>query len=56
VLECDDIILSGGMRKDDELVASYFDCAPQVVVCGDCKEPGALTNVNFTAYAAACSI
>ena len=56
VLECDDIILSGGVRKDDDLVASYFGCAPEVVTCGDCKQPGALTEVNFTAYAAACRL
>ena len=52
-LACDSIVLSGGVRKRDDLVMAYYGCAPEVVTAGDCLKPGALPDVNLSAYAAA---
>lgn len=54
VIECDSIVLSGGVRSEDEKVMAFWNCVPEVVTAGDCRSPGALDTVNFTAYSAAC--
>ncbi|MGI5971555.1 MAG: FAD-dependent oxidoreductase, partial [Oscillospiraceae bacterium] len=56
VLECDSIVLCGGVRARDDLVMAFWNCAPEVVAAGDCLKPGALNDVNFSAYSAACRL
>ena len=52
-LECDDIILSGGVRPLDTEALAFAGCARQVLTVGDCVKPGGVFNCNRTALAAA---
>ena len=56
IIECDSIVLSGGVRARSEEIIRFHGCAPELTAAGDCVKPGALPDVNFTAYAAASKI
>ena len=55
-ISCDSIVVSGGVRRRPDLIARYYGCAPEVLTAGDCRKPGALTDVNFSAWSAASRI
>jgi hypothetical protein len=52
-LDCDSIVVSGGVHSRTEDALRYSSCAPQFFLIGDCNHVGNLHNCNRSALAAA---
>ena len=50
-VECDDIVVSGGLEPNRDLAISFHGIAPEFYMIGDCKESGNMRNAIFDAYA-----
>lgn len=55
-IECDDVVVSGGMDPSIELAASFHGCAPEYYAIGDCRQSGNMRDAIFDAYAACMQI
>jgi NADPH-dependent 2,4-dienoyl-CoA reductase/sulfur reductase-like enzyme len=55
-VECDSIVLSGGVQPLDDEAMAYAQCATQVFTIGDCQKAGGVFNCNRTALSAATKI
>lgn len=53
VLECDDVVLAGGMRPLYDEALEFYGTAGRFFMIGDCKEVGSVQTSIRTAYAAA---
>ena len=53
MVECDSILVSGGVEPNRDLAISFHGIAPEFYMIGDCKEAGNLRHAIFDAYAAA---
>ena len=50
-IECDDVVVSGGMTPNLDLAASFFGSAPEFYAIGDCRETGNMRTAIYDAYA-----
>lgn len=55
-LECDSVVVCGGVAGETDAGLQFADCAPQFFLIGDCNEPGRVYQCTRAAYAAASQI
>ena len=55
-IECDDVVLSGGMSPCSEQAAAFASCAPEFYMIGDCRQNGTMRNAIRDAFGAAMQI
>ena len=51
MVECDSILVSGGVSPNRDLAIEFHGIAPEFYMIGDCKEAGNLRSAIFDAYA-----
>lgn len=56
VIECEDIVLSGGVQANTDNALLFADLAEEYYVIGDCRKPSNVHNANRTAFAVASRI
>jgi hypothetical protein len=56
VVECDDVVVLGGMRPHQQEAMELSSTAPEVWRIGDCRQVGNLHTCSRSAYAAAAQI
>lgn len=57
-LPCDSVVISGGMNPRYEQALSYYNCAPEFYIAGDCagNGDGSIQKALRSAYGVACQI
>lgn len=55
-IETDSIVIAGGMNPCNDLAMSFYDCAPEFYMMGDCTKIGNVQKVVRSAYALASQI
>ena len=55
-IECDDVVLSGGMSPCSEQASAFASCAPEFYMIGDCRQNGTMRNAIRDAFGAAMQI
>ncbi len=55
-IDCDSVVVCGGVAPEQEAGLSYSGCARQFFLVGDCNEPGRVYQCIRAAYAAASQI
>jgi thioredoxin reductase len=56
VLECDDVVVTGGFQPNTDLAISFANCAREFYMLGDCRQPGTMRHAIRDAYAIAMRI
>ncbi len=56
VLECDDVVVSGGMEPNRDSAIAFHGCAPEFYTIGDCHAAGNMRNAIYDAYSVAMRI
>ncbi len=51
VVECDDVVVSGGMEPSRDAAIAFHGTAPEFYTIGDCQNAGNLRNAIYDAYA-----
>lgn len=55
-VECDDVVVTGGFKPNNELAISFANCANEFYMLGDCRQPGTMRHAIRDAYAIAMQI
>jgi 2,4-dienoyl-CoA reductase-like NADH-dependent reductase (Old Yellow Enzyme family)/thioredoxin reductase len=50
IIPADSVILAVGMRSNEDVFRSLYDCAPEVIPVGDCVRPGTIRQASRTGY------
>jgi 2,4-dienoyl-CoA reductase-like NADH-dependent reductase (Old Yellow Enzyme family)/thioredoxin reductase len=50
IIPADSVILAVGMRSNDDVFQTLYNCAPEVIAVGDCLKPGTIRQASRTGY------
>ena len=56
VIECDDVVVTGGFMPNTDLAISFANAAPEFYMIGDCRQAGTMRHAIRDAYAVAMQI
>ena len=56
IIECDDVVVNGGMVPNSDVAISFAGSAPEYFTIGDCRQPGTMRHAIRDAYAVAMQI
>ncbi|MBQ9268268.1 MAG: FAD-dependent oxidoreductase [Oscillospiraceae bacterium] len=56
VLECDDVVVTGGFAPNAAAAIAFAQAAPEFYMIGDCRQPGTMRHAIRDAYAVAMQI
>ena len=56
VLECDDVVVTGGFSPNAAAAVAFAQAAPEFYMIGDCRQPGTMRHAIRDAYAVAMQI